>query len=155
MGAVYFYHLTRRPLEAALPVLLERARAAGWRVAVRGPARDRLDWLDGKLWQDPADGFLPHGMSGGAHDAREPILLTDAGGPAPNGAQCVMAIDGATVAAEEVKSLERVCILFDGADEAATAHARTQWKTLTDAGCAAQYWSEASGRWEKKAETGS
>ncbi|MCR9146978.1 MAG: DNA polymerase III subunit chi [Rhodobacteraceae bacterium] len=155
MGAVYFYHLTRRPLEAALPVLLERARAAGWRVAVRGPARDRLDWLDGKLWQDPADGFLPHGMSGGAHDARQPILLTDAGGPAPNGAQCVMAIDGATVAAEEVKALERVCILFDGADEAATAHARTQWKTLTDAGCAAQYWSEASGRWEKKAETGS
>ena len=31
-------------------------------------------------------------------------------------------------------------------------HARVQWKTLTDAGCSAQYWSEESGRWEKKAE---
>ncbi|MCW8843703.1 MAG: DNA polymerase III subunit chi, partial [Rhodobacteraceae bacterium] len=29
---------------------------------------------------------------------------------------------------------------------------RGQWKSLTDAGCAAQYWSEESGRWEKKAE---
>ena len=36
MGAAYFYHLTRRPLEAALPQLLERALAQGWRVAVRG-----------------------------------------------------------------------------------------------------------------------
>lgn len=154
MGAVYFYHLTRRPLEVALPMLLERARGAGWRVAVRGTMRDRLDWLDGKLWLEPPDGFLPHGLAGGPHDARQPILLTDAPGPAPNGAQCVMAIDGAEVDAREVQALERVCILFDGSDEAATAHARTQWKALTGAGCAAQYWSEESGRWEKKAETG-
>ena len=28
-------------------------------------------------------------------------------------------------------------------------------KALTDAGCAAQYWSEESGRWEKKAENAS
>ncbi|MEO0866035.1 MAG: DNA polymerase III subunit chi, partial [Pseudomonadota bacterium] len=27
------------------------------------------------------------------------------------------------------------------------------WKTLKDAGASAQYWSEESGRWEKKAET--
>ncbi len=154
MGAVYFYHLTRRPLEVALPMLLERARGAGWRVAVRGTARDRLEWLDGKLWQEPAEGFLPHGLSGGPHDARQPILLTDAPGRAANDAVCVMSIDGAPVDADEVRTLERVCILFDGGDEAATAHARTQWKTLTDAGCAAQYWSEASGRWEKKADTG-
>ncbi|WP_135504992.1 DNA polymerase III subunit chi [Roseovarius aestuariivivens] len=154
MGAVYFYHLTRRPLEVALPMLLDRALAAGWRVAVRGTARDRMDWLDGKLWLEPADGFLPHGLSGGPHDARQPILLTEAAGPAPNGAHCLMSIDGAEVAPEEVQALERTCILFDGADAAATAHARGQWKALTDAGCAAQYWSEESGRWEKKAEAG-
>ena len=34
------------------------------------------------------------------------------------------------------------------------AHARGQWKALTGAGCAAEYWSEESGRWEKKAESG-
>jgi DNA polymerase-3 subunit chi len=31
--------------------------------------------------------------------------------------------------------------------------ARVQWKALTGAGCAAQYWSEESGNWEKKAES--
>ena len=36
MGAAYFYHLTRRPLEATLPMLLGKAQQAGWRVAVRG-----------------------------------------------------------------------------------------------------------------------
>ena len=40
----------------------------------------------------------------------------------------------------------------DGNDPAALDIARGQWKALTDAGCAAQYWSEESGRWEKKAE---
>ena len=154
MGAVYFYHLTRRPLEVALPMLLERARAAGWRVAVRGRSAERLDRLDGKLWLEPKDGFMPHGRAGGPHDARQPILLTEAPGPAPNGAQCVMSIDGAEVTPEEVAALERVCILFDGADPAATDHARGQWAALTGAGCAAQYWSEETGRWEKKAEKG-
>jgi len=65
----------------------------------------------------------------------------------------VMSVHGAEVSAEEVGVLDRVCILFDGMDEAAVAHARTQWKALKDAGASAQYWSEESGRWEKKAET--
>lgn len=50
--------------------------------------------------------------------------------------------------------MERVCVLFDGNDDLALNRARGQWKALTDAGCAAQYWSEESGRWEKKAEKG-
>ncbi|SIS92029.1 DNA polymerase III, chi subunit [Roseivivax lentus] len=151
MGAAYFYHLTHHPLEETLPLLLEKARGAGWRVAVRGVEAARLDWLDEKLWLGPEDGFLPHGRSGGPHDAAQPILLTDAA-EAPNAPDCVMAIDGAAVAAEEVQALARVCVLFDGNDPAAVQAARVQWKTLTDAGCSAQYWSEDSGRWEKKAE---
>ncbi|MFP4275771.1 MAG: DNA polymerase III subunit chi [Paracoccaceae bacterium] len=151
MGAALFYHLTRRPLEAALPQLLDKALAAGWRVAVRGRDRARLDWLDQRLWLGAEDGFLPHGLAGGPHDALQPVLLTDQ--PAlPNGAVCIMAVDGADVTPEEVQALERVCILFDGADPAALAIARDQWKRLSDAGCSAQYWSEDSGRWEKKAE---
>jgi DNA polymerase-3 subunit chi len=34
------------------------------------------------------------------------------------------------------------------------ARARDQWRGLTRAGIAAQYWSEESGSWVKKAETG-
>ncbi|WP_171099514.1 DNA polymerase III subunit chi [Ruegeria sp. HKCCD7255] len=151
MGAVYFYHLTQQPLERTLPVLLDKARQAGWRIAVRGTDPARMDWLDEKLWLGAEDGFLPHGRAGGPHDAEQPILLTtDA--ETTNGAVCVMAVDGAPVEADEVSALERVCILFDGTDERAVQHARGQWKALTDAGCTAQYWSEESGRWEKKAE---
>lgn len=151
MGAVYFYHLTRQPLEATLPMLLEKSLGAGWRVAVRGRDAARLVWLDERLWLGPEDGLLPHGIAGGPHDADQPILLTT-DSARPNGAACLMAIDGAEVRAEEVQTMERVCILFDGNDDAAVQVARSQWKALTGAGCAAQYWSEAGGRWEKKAE---
>ena len=61
-------------------------------------------------------------------------------------------MDGAEVSADEVQRLERVCVLFDGNDMAALDRARGQWKALTEAGCSAQYWSEESGSWEKKAE---
>lgn len=153
MGTALFYHLTRTPLEATLPMLLEKSLAAGWRVAVRGTSSDRLRWLDEKLWLGPEEGFLPHGVAGSGFDADQPVLLTtDAG--APNDAACLMSIDGADVTADEAATLERVCVLFDGNDESAVARARTQWKALTGAGVAAQYWSENSGRWQKQAESG-
>ena len=71
----------------------------------------------------------------------------------PEGVQCLMALDGAEVTAAEGAALERACVIFDGNDEASVAAARAQWKALTAAGLAAQYWSEESGRWQKKAET--
>ena len=149
MGAAYFYHLTERPLEATLPVLIGKALQAGWRVAVRGRDPALMDRLDLQLWQ--GDGFLPHGMAGGDHDAEQPVLLTT--GEVGNGATCLMSIGGAEVSADEVTSGERVCILFDGADDAAVEHARGQWKALTGAGVSAQYWAEDGGRWIKKAES--
>ena len=85
------------------------------------------------------------------HDAAQPVLLTTTKDMA-NAASCLMAVDGADVAPEEVQRLERVCVLFDGNLATSLDAARGQWKALTDAGCSAQYWSEASGRWEKKAE---
>ncbi|SEO68224.1 DNA polymerase III, chi subunit [Salinihabitans flavidus] len=153
MGSAYFYHLTRAPLEATLPLLIGKALAAGWRVAVRGRSSERMEWLDQKLWLQGDESFLPHGLAGGPHDADQPVLLT-CEAALPNGAACVMAIDGAEVRPEEVEAVARVCILFDGHDEAAMTRAREQWKALTGAGCAAQYWSEETGRWEKKAESG-
>ena len=143
----------RTPLERTLPQLLGKARQAGWRIAVRGSDPARMAWLDEQLWLGADDSFLPHGLAGGPHDAEQPVLLgTDA--VSGNNAECLMAIDGADVSAEDVHRLERVCVLFDGNDATALDHARGQWKALTDAGCAAQYWSEDGGRWEKKAEKG-
>lgn len=151
MGQAYFYHLVQRPIEATLPTLLGKALEAGWRVSVRGTDANRMAWLDEKLWVSPEDGFLPHGLAGGAHDGLQPILL-GVGASDANSATCVMCVDGANVESDEVESLERVCVLFDGNDDEAVSNARIQWKTLVDAGCGAQYWSDADGRWEKKAE---
>lgn len=150
MGAAYFYHLTRQPLEGALPALLEKASGAGWRVEVRGTSLERIQWLDDKLWLGSDDGFLAHGLSGSDTDAHQPILLTT---NAERGFDCIMSIDGAQIDAQEVSNSQRVCILFDGLDETALQQARRQWRTLTEAGCVAQYWSEESGRWQKKADS--
>lgn len=152
MGNVLFYHLTRRPLEAVLPDILSKSLQRGWRVAVRGTDPARMDWLDQKLWLGPEDSFLPHGQAGGPHDADQPILLTCATAT-PNGATCLMSVDGAAVAPEDVTRMERTCVLFNGDDPEELQGARAMWRSLTGAGCKAQYWSEESGRWEKKAET--
>lgn len=148
MGAVFFYELQGAPLETTLPMLLDKARGQGWRVLVRGTDPALLTQLDAALWQGPVDHFLPHGLAGGPHDADQPVLLGDL--PATDFA-CVMAVGGAAVTAEEAVQLARACILFDSAEDA-KAQARLQWKTLTDAGIAAQYWAQDDGRWVKKAE---
>ena len=152
MGAVYFYHLTDTPLETTLPMLLGKARLAGWRILVRGRDAALLARLDQVLWSGADDGFLPHGLAGGAHDADQPILL--GADVAADGFACVMSVGGADVTAAEVGALDRTCILFDGVDGDALQTARRQWKTLTDAGCQAQYWAQEDGRWIKKAEAG-
>ena len=149
MGAADFYQLKDSPLEATLPMLIGKARGAGWRVLVRGTDEVLLKRLDEVLWQGSEDGFLPHGLAGGPHDAEQPVLLGDV---PSDGFGCVMTVGGAEVSDAEVKALERVCILFDGFDDAALNAARGQWKTLTDAGCQAQYWAQEDGRWTKKAE---
>jgi DNA polymerase-3 subunit chi len=150
MGEAWFYHLTDSPLEATLPALLDRALSAGWRVAVRGTDPQRLRWLDEALWQ--REGFLPHGIAGGPYDADQPVLLTLAR-ERPNGAACVMAVDGAEIDPAEAGAVSRAMLLFDGNDPAAVDAARTQWRRLTGAGVKAQYWAEAEGRWTKKAES--
>ena len=130
MGVVMFYHLTRSAADETLSMLLPRAMGQGWRVMIRGTDRAALERLDARLWLDEGQTFLPHGMEGGRHDAAQPVLLGV--GPIVNAAQGLF--------------------LIDGADGAQLSAARAKWKTLTEAGLPAQYWSEEGGRWEKKAE---
>ncbi len=148
MSEVFFYHLTTQPLEQTLPKLLGLARKAGWRIAIRGSSAERLKWLDDRLWQE--DGFVPHGVAGGDHDADQPILLTE--GEAGNAPDCVISIDGAELTPSEVMSMKRAMILFDGNSGEAVAHARTQWKAMTTADIPSKYWSQENGPWEMKAQ---
>ncbi len=144
MGLLMFYHLTRSPAQDTLTTILTRAMGQGWRVMIRSPDRAALERLDAALWLGPEDGFLPHGLQGGDHDADQPVLLGQ--GAASNGAKGVILLDGAETDLAEAQAMERVWVIFDGADGAQLTKARSQWKSLTDAGVAAQYWSEESGQ---------
>jgi DNA polymerase-3 subunit chi len=153
MGQAMFYHLTRAPVEATLPMLLTKSLEAGWRVLVRGRDAGLIERLDARLWVEPADGFLPHGVEGGPHDADQPVLLSVSGSPAtaaPNAPDCLITLDCAPLDVAEAQALARVCILFDAGDEAAMELARAQWRALTAAGVPAQYWSDNSGAWRKE-----
>jgi DNA polymerase III subunit chi len=150
MGMVLFYHLMQSTVEDTVATLLTRALGQGWRVMLRGTDARRLDRLDARLWTDPPDGFLPHGMAGGAHDADQPVLIGT--GAAVNGARALMLVDGAVASLEEAGALQRVWLLFEGADTAAVEPARGEWRRLTGAGVPAQYWSDEGGRWVMKTE---
>jgi DNA polymerase-3 subunit chi len=149
MAQAMFYHLTRSGVADTLQVLLPRALAQGWRVMVRGTDRAGLERLDAHLWQEPEDGFLPHGIEGGGQEAAQPVLLGT--GPAVNTPQAVALIDGAEPLPGEER-LERLWVIFDGNDTAALGQARGLWTRLSGAGLTLQYWSEESGRWQMKTE---
>jgi DNA polymerase-3 subunit chi len=149
MGEVWFYHLERRDLASVLADLLEKSLGKGWRVLVRGTDPARLDALDAALWVQKDDSFLPHGRDG-PEAARQPVLLTTASEGNPNGAKALFLVDGAPP--QSLEGFERVCVVFEGRNEAALTAARGQWKAVKAAGAVASYWAETEGgRWEKKA----
>jgi DNA polymerase III subunit chi len=151
LAEILFYHLTRTPLEVTLPDLLAKTRARGWKALVRGGVAARLDWLDKRLWLACADTDFPaHGLAGGKNDAAQPVLLSGDTGNA-NGADILFAVDQAEVTDQEAAAFTRVCVIFDGNDAAALNHARSQWKSLTEAGLPAKYWSQEDGGWQVKA----
>ncbi|MCA8869020.1 MAG: DNA polymerase III subunit chi [Rhodobacteraceae bacterium] len=149
MTDILFYHLSRSPLERALPELLEKSLERGWRAVVRGNDPARLEWLDRKLWLGGGS-FLPHGLAGGRHDALQPVLLTSETSAA-NRPDILFVVDDAAVTPDEIPAFQRVCVVFDGNNVASLEHARGQWKSLTEAAFAAKYWSESDGRWQMKA----
>lgn len=154
MAEVRFYHLTERPLERVLPVMLERSLERGWRVVVRGTDPARIEALSAHLWTYGDASFLPHGTRADGQPGRQPVWLC-CDSASPNGANTLMLIDGAEADIGELAAMEMVAVLFDGLDEAAVAHARGQWRLVSEAGLKAVYWAQdKGGAWVKRHETG-
>ena len=146
---VWFYHLERTALDQALPELLDKTLAKGWRALVRTDQAERLDHLDGWLWSYRDDAFLPHGLATEPLAERQPILLTTAAANA-NHAQALFLIDRAEPG--DLDGYERCILLFDGRDPDAVALARERWKTFRGAGHPVSYWQQGDERgWEKRA----
>lgn len=148
MAEVFFYHLQGRPLEAALPQLLEKCRERGWRCVVQASSDERVDALDQLLWTYDEASFLPHGTDRQPDSARQPILLTTSDAN-PNGAQVRFFIERSS--AEDLGVYTRVIHLFDGADPDEIDHARAQWRAAKAAGHAVAYWQQTpEGRWVQR-----
>jgi len=154
LGEVRFYHLTERPLDSVLPVLLEKSLERGWRVTVRGTDPGRIAALSDHLWTYRDDSFLPHGTAADGAADRQPVWLGCDDG-IPNAANTLFLIDGAEAGPDELAAMEVAAILFDGLDEAALAKARAQWCAVTEAGLKAVYWAQdPQGGWAKRHEAG-
>lgn len=149
MAEYGFYHLTRTPLEQALPKLLGRVLAGGGRAMVRLASQERLEALDASLWTCPDPDWLPHGTPRNGHADLQPIWLTTEDGEAPNGARFLFLLESTTSA--RLDAFDRVLDLFDGGDEAAVAAARGRWKAAKAEGHALAYWQQGPRGWEKKA----
>ncbi|MFT8243132.1 DNA polymerase III subunit chi [Roseomonas sp. BN140053] len=146
MAEIGFYHLTRTPLEQALPRLLGRVLEGGGRAVVRCAGPERLAALDASLWLSQDPDWLPHGTPATGQAERQPIWLTTED-EAPNGAKFLFLVDGAT--SDRLASFDRVLDLFDGNDAAATAGARDRWRQAKAAGHTLTYWRQGARGWEK------
>ncbi len=150
MTEILFYHLHRRPIERALPQLLEKSVERGWRVVVQASSEERIDALDAHLWTYDDRSFLPHGTWRDAEASEQPILLT-VNSENPNSATVRFLIDNAPVP-DDAAGYERIVLMFDGEDEEALALARERWTDAKAKGLEATYWqSDEQGRWVKKA----
>ena len=148
MAEIGFYHLLTTPLERALPRLLERARAQGYRIVVRAGSSERVEHLNTLLWTWDEASFLAHGSARDGNPASQPIWLSD-GQDNPNGATMLVLLDG--VEAEDVSSFARCADFFDGNDDAAVASARERWRRAAASGHTLTYWQQTAAGWEKKA----
>ncbi len=148
MTEVWFYHLERTSLDQALPELLEKTLARGWRAVVRSPVAAQLRRLDDWLWRYRDDSFLAHGLAEEPDPQRQPVLLSETAENL-NGAEALFLLDDADPG--DLSPYARCLILFDGRDDAAVAAARQRWREIKAAGHAASYWRQSEqGAWRKE-----
>ena len=152
---IWFYHLTRQPLEQTLPILLERSLERGWRAVVQARNDERLAAIDDMLWTWNDSSFIAHGTARDDDAAMQPVYLTT-GDETPNGARVRFFVDGARIAPvaaqPDAAAYERFVFMFDGSDPDDLAAARAQWKQLKEQGRALSYWRQGeAGGWEKVA----
>ncbi|CAN7351150.1 DNA polymerase III subunit chi [Phenylobacterium sp. LjRoot219] len=145
---VWFYHLESTSLDQALPELLEKTLARGWKAIVRTRQPERIEHLDGWLWSYRDDSFLPHAPDAEPGAARQPVLLTS-GFDNPNRADALFLVDGAEPG--ELTGYTRCVVLFDGADEDQLVTARGQWTAIKAKGFAVSYWRQQGRGWTKVA----
>ena len=147
---IWFYHLTQSRLFDALPGLLEKGLARGWRAVIQTSSETHMKALDDHLWSFRDEAFIPHGAEGSGLNAEDNPVWITIEEDNPNKANIRFLVDGA--ATENLEGYERIVRMFDGHDPEALAAARECWKKEKAAGYAVSYWQQSEeGGWQKKA----
>ena len=143
---VDFYQLSGTSAEEVIASLAEKVLLADGRLLIVAEDDAYLARLDRILWGQDAGSFLPHGLAGGAEDARQLILLSTSP-DAPNQARNILIADG--IWREAALTYERSFYLFDNT---ALDGARLAWKLLAGReGIERRYWAREDGKWLQKA----
>ena len=143
---VDFYQLGQTPLEQVIASLAEKLLGQDARLLIVAEDETLLARLDRMLWDQGAASFLPHGLAGGADDARQPILLSTSP-DAPNLARNMLIADGQW--REAALNYDRAFYLFDND---ALEGARLAWKLLSGReGVERNFWAREDGGWVQKA----
>lgn len=143
---VDFYQLAETPPEQVIASIADRVLENDGRLLVVAEDGGFLARLDRILWDQGATSFLPHGLSGGADDARQPVLLSTSP-DAPNQARNMLIADG--IWREAALTYDRSFYLFDNNT---LEGARLAWKLLAGReGIERRYWTRETGKWVKKA----
>ena len=142
---VDFYQLSGTPAEQVIASLSEKILGTDGRLLIVAEDEAYLARLDRILWDQGAGSFLPHGLAGGADDARQPILLSTSP-DAPNQARNMMIADGTW--REAALTYDRSFYLFD---DTTLEAARLAWKLLAGReGVERRYWAREGGKWVRK-----
>lgn len=142
---VDFYKLAGTPPEQVIASIADKLLATDGRLIILAGDQGLLARLDRMLWDQGATSFLPHGLAGGADDARQPILLSTSP-DAPNRARNMLIADGEW--RDSALSYDRSFFLFD---DATLEGARAAWKSLVGKeGVERRYWAREDGKWVQK-----
>jgi DNA polymerase III subunit chi len=142
---VDFYQLAGTPAEQVIGSIAQKILDGDGRLLIVAEDEAYLVKLDRLMWDHGASSFLPHGVAGGADDARQPILLS-ASPDAPNQARNLLIADG--IWREAALTYDRSFYLFD---EARLEGARLAWKLLAGRdGVERRYWAREGGKWVSK-----
>ena len=143
---VDFYQLGSTSVEQVIASIAEKLLAQDSRLLVVAEDEGLLARLDRMLWDQGTTSFLPHGVAGGAEDARQPILLATSP-DAPNRARNMLIADGQW--RDAALTYDRAFYLFGS--ETLDA-ARLAWKLLAGReGVERRYWAQTEGRWKQQA----
>lgn len=158
-----FYEVGRGSTARVLRVMLEKTLARGERAVVRLQSDFRVNELDCYLWNEPADGFLPHaryGVSSSEFMDEQPIVLTTSD-ELVNGARVLFHWQEGGVSlvdfplAEESSDFSMCCFLYELGDEDASVLARTLLAKLANAldNSSVGFWRQGVDGWVKDIES--